>query len=170
MSKLSRLTTVVLAVPLALGLGGCDSQREPTPVGPQPVQSDTLRPARKAGSRVVVPAEVEGKWRAVKIAVLDKTTGRETVHTVAIGGQLALAGDIVLQVRNFLPAFIMEGTVLTSVSNETRNPAAQIVVTEGEKEVYRGWLFSLYPGTHAFQHPQYSFTLVDFVPAGAKKD
>jgi len=76
---------------------------------------------------------------------------------------------LLLRVKNFLPAFIMDGTTMTSASNETKNPAAQIVITEGEKEVYRGWLFSLYPGTHAFQHPRYSFTLVDFVPASAKK-
>ena len=33
-------------------------------------------------------------------------------------------------------------------------------------EIFKGWLFSLYPTTHAMEHPRYSFTLVGFVPAG----
>ena len=34
---------------------------------------------------------------------------------------------------------------MTSVSNETKNPAAQIVISKDGKEFFKGWLFSLYP-------------------------
>jgi hypothetical protein len=60
----------------------------------------------------------------------------------------------------------MDGTTLTSQSNEPKNPAAQVLIMEGGKEVFKGWLFMLYPTTHAFQHPRYGFTVVGFVPVG----
>jgi hypothetical protein len=123
--------------------------------------------AAKKEAVVVVPDSVKGKWKAVKIAVTDKETNKETVYSVAIGGTFTIPNtDLSLKVDNFLPHFMMEGTTLTSQSNEPKNPAAQVRIVEGGKEIFRGWLFSLYPTTHAFQHPKYGFTLVDFLPAG----
>ncbi len=78
--------------------------------------------------KIVVPDGVRGKWQAVKIAVLDKEQNQEKSYTVDLGQAFTVADPkSAVQVQNFLPAFIMDGTVLTSVSNETRNPAAQIV-------------------------------------------
>ena len=123
--------------------------------------------AAKKESVVVVPNSVKGKWKAVKIAVTDKETNKETVYTVAIGSELTIPNtNLAIKVDNFLPHFMMDGTTLTSQSNEPKNPAAQIRIMEGGKEIFKGWLFSLFPTTHAFQHPRYGFTLVDFVPAG----
>jgi hypothetical protein len=123
--------------------------------------------ATKKEAVVVVPDSVKGKWKAVKIAVTNKETNKETVYTVAIGSEIAIPNtNLSIRVENFLPHFMMEGTALTSQSNEPKNPAAQIRITEGGKEIFKGWLFSLYPTTHAFQHPKYGFTLVDFLPAG----
>jgi len=120
----------------------------------------------KKESVVVVPAIVKGKWKAVKIAVTDKNTQKKTLYTVDIGSQVSLPGsNLVVKVENFLPQFIIEGTHLTSQTNEPKNPAAQIIVMDGGKEIYKGWLFSLYPDTHKFEHPKFGFTLVDFIPA-----
>ena len=122
--------------------------------------------AAKKEAVVVVPESVKGKWKAVKIAVTDKETNKESVYTVAIGSAFPIPNsDLSLNVEKFLPHFMMEGTTLTSQSNEPKNPAAQIRIVEGGKEIFKGWLFSLYPTTHAFQHPKYGFTLVDFLPA-----
>jgi hypothetical protein len=122
--------------------------------------------AAKKEAVVAVPDSVKGKWKAVKIAVTDKETNKETVYTVAIGASFTIPNtSLSLQVENFLPQFMMEGTTLTSQSNEPKNPAAQVRISEGGKEIFKGWLFSLYPTTHAFQHPKYGFTLVDFLPA-----
>ncbi len=147
----------------ALALGaGCAKKEEKV--------SETVPSHGAAGVRkeatVVIPASVKGKWKAVKIAVTDKVNGKETVYTVAIGNAVTIPGaNLTLKVDTFLPHFVMEGTTLTSQSNEPKNPAAQIRIMEGGKEIFKGWLFSLYPTTHAFQHPRYGFTLVDFVPA-----
>jgi len=120
----------------------------------------------KTASVVVVPASVMGKWKAVKIQVADKNVKRQRVFTIPIGSEFKLPdSNLTLTVENFLPHFVMDGTTLTSASNELRNPAAQLSVKEGGREIFRGWLFTLYPTTHSFQHPQYGFTLVDYVPA-----
>jgi len=155
----------VLLVALAalIAFAGCSKKEEPK-------AGEAVAPhgqsARKE-SVVVVPDNVKGKWKAVKIAVINKASNKETVYTVAIGSQVAITGsDLIISVENFLPHFVINGTTLTSLSNEPKNPAAQIRIMEGGKEIWKGWLFSLYPVQHAFQHPKYGFTLVDFVPAG----
>ena len=120
----------------------------------------------KKETTVVVPAIAKGKWRSVMVGVTDKQLGKESVYEVPVGSRVSIPGSALsIQVDNFLPHFIMQGPTLTSESNELKNPAAQIRVYEGEKEIFKGWLFALYPTTHAFQHPRYGFTLKDFVPA-----
>jgi hypothetical protein len=163
MSRLSRFIAFALVAWL-LAISGCE-QKEERPGAQQPPAA-----AEKQTLRVVVPDEVRGRWQAVKIAVMDKESQTEEVHTVDITSTFTVAdSDMTLEVKNFLPAFIMDGSMMTSASNETKNPAVQVVISEKGEEVYRGWLFSRYPGTHSFQHPQYSFTLVDFVPVPEKK-
>ena len=144
-------------------LAGCSKKEEKQAVSP----AATSGQAAKKESVVVVPNSVKGKWKAVKIAVTDKDTNKETVYTVAIGATFTIPGtNLSVQVENFLPHFMMDGTTLTSQSNELKNPAAQIRISEGGNEIFKGWLFSRFPTTHAFQHPKFGFTLVDFIPAG----
>ena len=143
---------------VALGCSKKEEKRESVSTSGQVAKKEAV---------VVVPDNVKGKWKAVKIAVTDKSTNKETVYTVDIGSTLVIPkSDLSIKVDNFLPHFMMEGTTLTSQSNEPKNPAAQVRIMEGGKDVFKGWLFTLYPTTHAFQHPKYGFTLADFLPAG----
>jgi hypothetical protein len=150
---------LVLSLVTMGAAAGCNEKREEKPAVSKPKLV-------KMASVVVVPESVKGKWKAVKIAVADKNANKQRVYTVALGSEFKLPdSDITLKVENFLPHFVMEGTTLTSQSNELVNPAAQLIIREGGREIFKGWLFTLYPTTHAFQHPQYGFTLVDTVPA-----
>jgi hypothetical protein len=150
---------LVLSLVAMIAVAGCNEKEKTAAEAPK------LAPV-KMPSVVVVPESVKGKWKAVKISVTDKYANKQKVYTVAIGTQFKLPdSDLTLKVENFLPAFVMEGTTLTSQSNELQNPAAQLSISEGGREIYKGWLFTLYPTTHAFQHPQYGFTLADYVPA-----
>lgn len=161
MKGLFKLLAVVSVV--AVAASGCSKNEGQKSDGG--AASSHGQTARKE-SVVVVPPSVKGKWKAVKIAVMDKTVNKETVYTVNLGSELAIPGsNLVIKVDNFLPQFTMDGTTLTSQSNEPKNPAVQVRILEAGKEVFKGWLFSLYPTTHAFNHPKYGFTLVDFIPA-----
>lgn len=140
---------------------GCSRKEEHAPK--TPAQEST--PAKKE-TTVSIPASVKGKWQAVKISVTDKRNNKESVYTINIGATFSIPGsDLSIKVENFLPHFVMEGTTLTSQSNSPKNPAAQIRIYENGKEVFKGWLFTLYPSTHAFQNPTYGFALVDYIPA-----
>ena len=152
----------VLVVSSLLGaVAGCGKKEE---------QKAEIVPQNGHGVRkestVVVPPSVKGQWKAVKIEVSDKDRNNKIVIAVPVGSQVTVPGSsMILKVDTFLPHFTMDGTTLTSQSNEPKNPAAQIRVIEDGKEIYKGWLFSRFPNTHKFEHPKYGFILVDFVPA-----
>lgn len=158
-----RLLKLLVWSLVALGFAtGCNDKPEQKPAATKPAPAG-------APSVVIVPDSVKGKWKAVQLAVSDKNTKQQKTYTIQIGSEFKLPNsNLVVKVENFLPHFVMEGTTLTSQSNELVNPAAQFVIREDGKEIYKGWLFSLYPTTHAFQHPQFGFTLVDYIPASVK--
>jgi len=162
MPRLAKSVLLVLVAVLLVSLGGCSKQDE------NQNQVSQVAPGKKQ-TRVVIPDEVKGRWRAVKIAVQDKEKSQQDVYTVNIGYGFVVGDSALnLKVEAFLPYFQMDGMTLTSVSNDPRNPAAQISISENGREVFSGWLFSKYPNTHAFQHPRYSFSLVDFIPSAEK--
>jgi hypothetical protein len=114
---------------------------------------------------IVVPTYVLRHWKAVKLAVIDKTRGTENIYIVPIGSTLRIhPSALSISVKSFLPAFTMEGTTITSSSNELLNPAVLLQISENGDPVFQGWLFSNFPNTHAVSHPKYGFSLIGVVP------
>jgi hypothetical protein len=148
---------------LFAGLSGCQQEKQPPPK----VEVDSLHShTAKKDATIVVPSFVAGKWKAVKISVFDKSNLSQKVYTIPIGGKLTIRdSSMIIQVDTFLPAFTMEGSTMTSASNELKNPGVKVQITENGAVIFKGWLFSKFPNTHAFMHPKYGFTLVAVVPA-----
>lgn len=147
---------------LVLGLLGCQQQQQPVPPRVDAARSH----GQKREATIIVPDAVKGKWRAVKIAVTDKSLPKEHIYTIPIGSTIAIPGTtMTIEVEAFLPAFIMEGSIRTSLSNQPTNPGAKVRISDAGTVIYKGWLFSRYPTTHAFMHPRYGFALIDFVPS-----
>jgi len=71
--------------------------------------------------------------------------------------------DLTLKVGSFLPHFTMAGDQITSATNNLENPAAQIEVFQGGKEIFHGWLFAKFPAVHPFQHDKYGLLLLEGV-------
>lgn len=160
-SKRRALCTLCCCAVTLFLLAACSSREEQTPV-----VTNSHEQGIKKQTTVIVPPASRGKWRAVIVGITDKQTGRVTEYEVPIGSRTSIPGsDISIAADSFLPHFIMQGAVLTSQSNEPKNPAARITVDEGGKEIFKGWLFALYPTTHALQHPRYGFALKGYVPA-----
>ena len=143
------------------------SEPSPPPVqkGAPPREGHSDVPDLSA-AQIVVPDVVKGKWKAVKLMVEDKQTNQITEHTVDLGAEWTLPDSTIkVKVGEFLPDLIIQGTVFTSVSNELKNPAVRVVISENGKELFRGWLFSLFPTMHPFQHERFSVTLKDVISA-----
>ena len=120
---------------------------------------------RSIEKRIVVSHEVLQRWKSVKIAVIDKIRGTENIYVVPIGASYSIPiSKLTIMVEAFLPAFTMEGTIITSSSNELWNPAAKVTITENGTLIFQGWLFAKFPNTHAVTHPKFGFSLIGIVP------
>ena len=163
----SLLAVLALLLPLA----ACKKQNEvqaPVPTAPSDAVHAGMAgmgmPAKQESS-VVVPESLKGKWKAVKIVVVEVASRKETTHVVPVGVDFPVPGtDLTLRVENLLPDFTMGGGVITSKSDNPENPAAQVRIFEGGKETFKGWMFAKFPGAHPFEHPKYGMRLVAFIP------
>ena len=159
------LIPLFLLAGAALAVSGCKAKDEPKKPE-QPSQQSSEGGVIRKQTEVSVPDSVKGKWKSVKLSVIDKEKNKEGSVVIDIGKTMKIDGtNLVIKVEAFLPHFIMDGTTLTSSSNAPKNPAVQVSITEGGQQVFKGWLFTLYPNTHASQHSRYGFGLVDFYPA-----
>ena len=159
------LSTIICMALLFIGLGCREQQQGQPEAESAPVKEIVHAPAPQV-LEIVVPGAVEGMWESVKLAVRDRQNGNEDIFSVDIGGSFLLPEEkLRVTVETFLPAFIMDGKKITSGSNQATNPAVRITIQQEESAIFDGWLFGLYPDTHAFQHPRYNFTLLSYKPA-----
>jgi Uncharacterized protein conserved in bacteria (DUF2155) len=162
---MKRVFSLGLGIVLILFLGACKKKEEkPVPqVAPQAPSFHGPRIA-KGETKVIVPDDVKGKWAAVKILVEDKKARKTQEYTVNLHSDFRPPGtDLKISVEEFIPDFKMNMGTITSASNEQNNSAVGIKVFEGEKEIFKGWLFSKFPTVHPFEHPDYSLTLKEGV-------
>ncbi|HSH68978.1 MAG TPA: hypothetical protein VK997_03600 [Deferrisomatales bacterium] len=176
---MSRWKWLVLALVIAGVAAGCAKQEEPAAPAPAaaPAGGEPQMPASHppldgqagqmatppAGPRQVqVPAEVLSGWKSVVLGVTNRNTETSQDVTIDIGKSATVEG-LEIAVANFVPHFSMGGGSITSASNDTVNPAVQLTVKEGGAEVFSGWLFSLYPEAHPFQHETVGIVLKDFL-------
>jgi|Deesub1362B_J571_1020462.scaffolds.fasta_scaffold00030_67 hypothetical protein len=159
-----RKVLVLLALfMLVLPLGACKKKAEEEAVAP-PSPGVFIPPGEP---QIVVPDTVKGKWSAVKLRIQDKQTGKSEEVVVNLGGQYQIPNsELKVVVEEFLPDFKMEGTVITSSSNEPNNPAVRVMIYEGQKEIFRGWLYSKFPAIHPFQHERFAITLKEGIKKG----
>jgi len=158
-------------VPQAPGMGAPGMALPPghPPTGPgapgAPGAPGVMMP--RGELQVVVPANVKGKWNAVKIVVEDKATRKTQEYTVKLNSDLKIPNsDLKVSIGEFIPDFRMDASTITSASNDPNNPAVNIKVFEGNKEVFKGWLYSKFPAIHPFEHPKFGLSLKEGVKKG----
>jgi hypothetical protein len=123
-------------------------------------------PKIEGGGVTVIPDVVKGKWKAVVLVVEDKAQKQNKEYTVELGKTLQIPNSkLAVDVLEFLPDMKIENSTFTSASNEPNNPAVHVIVKEDGKEIFKGWLFSLFPTIHPFQHAQFGMTLREGVPS-----
>ncbi len=138
---------------------------------PSGANPDETHPGIKEGVKVdrgiVVPKEVDGQWKAVKIMVRNKIDeARSSMKIASLGSNFIIEGsELKVSVGPFLPNFVMTQTNYSSKGNELTNPAVRLVVEEKGKTLYEGWAFAKYPTMYAFEHDEFAFQLMDYIPA-----
>lgn len=121
---------------------------------------DSVKPKME----ILVPEDVKNTWESVKLLITDKKTNKQETAEVKIGDKYKVRGSgIVIHVGQLLPDFRMDALTMTSMSNEPNNPAVNVTIVEGGKEIFTGWLYSRFPDVHPFEHPQYAVILVEGV-------
>ena len=132
---------------------------------------DETHPGVKEGVKidrgVVVPQEVEGQWKAVKIMVRNKIDeSRNSIKMVSLGDSFELDGSAIkVTIGPFMPNFVMTQKSYSSKGNELTNPAVRLIVEESGKILYEGWAFAKYPTMYAFEHDEFALQLMDYIPA-----
>ncbi|MEJ2695116.1 MAG: hypothetical protein P8013_00555 [Candidatus Sulfobium sp.] len=186
-----RFLAVACSLSLLLAVGACKKKQEQPAqqpempgqqmpqAGPQPGMPGQMPSGHvvmpKGETNVVVPDSVKGKWKAVVIAVEDKTTKKTTEYTVDLRSKFKIPdSDLTVYVGDFLPDFQMQGLTLTSKSDQPNNPAAGIRVEEGKKQIFPpegkkwGWIYARpeLHNIHPFEHAKYGIVLVKGVKKG----
>ena len=116
---------------------------------------------------IVVPKEVKGQWKAVKIMVRNKIDeSRSSMKTASLGSSFNLGGSgIKVTVGPSMPNFVMTQKNYSSNGNELINPAVRLRVEDKGKILFEGWAFAKYPTMYAFEHDEFAFQLMDYIPA-----
>jgi hypothetical protein len=163
---LKKIAAVAVVIVLAASFGACKKKEEKPqmPAGHPAMEGGmppAMTPAQKVDRTVIVPKEVAAKWSAVKLNIQDKAGKGAKQYVIAIGSDLAIPNtNMKVKVLAFLPDFRMGDKEITSASDKPNNPAAQIVVQEPGKEEWKGWVYSMHPEIHPFQHEKVAITLV----------
>ncbi|GAB4489598.1 MAG: DUF2155 domain-containing protein [Thermodesulfovibrionales bacterium] len=176
-----KVLAVTCSVALVFALGACKKKEDKAAMPPAgaPGQGQQLPPGHPAPggqqgvvmpqgqTTVSVPDSVKGKWKAVTLIIEDKATKKKDEVTVNLNSEYKIPNsNLKLAVSEFLPDFKMDGLTITSVSNDPKNPAVGIKVFEGDKEIFKGWLYKNFPGVHPFEHPKIGLSLKDGVKKG----
>ena len=166
MKTFTLLVAVLMMVAFA-GTGCKKQQPSPPPQGAPGQPGMPGAPHGEAGAppvekKIVVPDAVKGAWKAVKIEVEFKEKKSKKAFTIPLNSEFKVPdSDLVMKVGNFLPHFTMAADQITSGSNNPENPAVQIEVFQGGKEIFHGWLFSKYPAVHPFQNDKFGLSLIE---------
>jgi len=180
MKKIHLLVAALLVVALA-GTGCKKKEPPPPPMPPKGAPGAPGMPGMPPGApgmpgtphgegappvekKIVVSDEVKAAWKSVKIEVEYKEKKSKKAYTVPVNSEFKVPdSDLTLKVGPFLPNFTMAPDQITSVTGTPENPAVQVEVFQGGKEVFHGWLFAKYPAVHPFESPKYGLALLEGV-------
>ncbi len=163
---MKKVVVAMLVAGLVFSFAGCKKKEEkpqlppghPSMEGGMPPMGSPEMP--KVERKIIVPKDVAAKWKAVKITVEDKVAKKSKEYVISVGSEQAIANtNMKVKVLTFLPDFRMGDQDITSASDKPNNPAAQVAVSDGGKEIWRGWLYSMHPGIHPFQNDKINLVL-----------
>ena len=106
----------------------------------------TYQPPKPAplpsGMVLEVPDSVKAKYKTVVIGVGNRKTNEIKKFNVRIGETASVPGtDYRIKVMAYLPDWAYRGKVVTSKSDEPKDPAVRAIIYEKDKDVFNGFIF-----------------------------
>lgn len=109
---------------------------------------------------VVVPESVKRKWSSVMFSIENKQTKQTRDVSINLNSEYSIPNTTLkVIVGDFLPDFVMRGSIITSASAKPNHPAVRIIILDNGKELYRDWLYSKFPALNPFEHNVIAITL-----------
>ena len=103
------------------------------PPKPIPLPSDMV---------IKVPDSVKAKYSTVTMGVGNRKTKEIKEFKVRVGETASVPGtDYRIKVMDYLPDWAYRGKVVTSKSDEPKDPAVRAIIYEKDKEVFNGFIF-----------------------------
>lgn len=134
----------------------------PDEKGPSgPVEALVRGATSPAKARTVnVQDSVRVAWSTAKLSVVDKTSGQiRSLDLVRGQSRVIPDSGLTLSLDHVVPDFGMDDGSIVSRSVSPENPAVQVRIKEGGKEIFKGWMFAKFPDVHPFEHARYSIRL-----------
>lgn len=132
------------------------------PQGHPPVSAPRQPAHPKSGKlpKVELGDEVKAKWKTIKLAVI-AGEGKEQTMEAKVGGKLAIPGGALeLDVLAYVPDFQTVDGVVSSASNEPRNPAVLVQLSEKGKVIDNGWVFQDLPEFNTYRNARAKLRLL----------
>ena len=130
------------------------------PVGAAHQHSQAGHPKTGKLPKVELGDDVKAKWKTVKLAVT-AGDGKEKTMQANVGGKLALSnGALELNVLAYVPDFQTVGGVVSSASNDPRNPAVLVQLSEKGKVIDNGWVFQELPEFNTYRNAKLKLRLL----------
>lgn len=101
------------------------------------------KPIPLPGDMVIkVPGSVKAKYSTVTMGVGNRKTKEIKEFKVRVGETASVPGtDYRIKVMDYLPDWAYRGKVVTSKSDEPKDPAVRAIIYEKDKEVFNGFIF-----------------------------
>lgn len=147
-------------------LFACGEQAEVVDLGPPVMPADhdnrATPPAAEAqGPRqVIVPEALQGKYHNVTMTVQLPGMAEAATVELPLNGVARQTAYGSLLVRDYLPAFLIDGNTITSDGLEEKNPALWAEWQHEGQSVFAGWLFRDYPSLNPMRLPDHQLTFI----------
>ncbi len=143
-----------------LGLGACRREEVPAPP-PPPSRPGIESPLPGVVQTVVVSERVRARWGSVRLVVEDRKRKSFSEQVAPLEGSLQITDtDLTVRVHEFLPDLAIREGVFVSLTEELRNPAVRVEVTEAGRVIFTGWLYANFPEVLGFQHERIGLRFV----------
>lgn len=154
-----------IAVALSgLLLAACGEQVEIIDLGyldePASMPTVSQNKSKSEQREIFIPESLQGKYQQVVLEVTTPNMTSPTELELPLNGQAQQTAYGELTVKDYLPAFVVQGGVITSKGLDESNPALWVKWQRNDEKLFSGWLFRDHPTLHPIRQPGYQLRLI----------